>query len=1116
MKRLAYAAGALALLVVLLVLLAPALVDTPAVRAEIQRRLNEALHGQVTWDALEVALFPPRGELRKVRIEIPGKLSADAGQANVNLRLWPLLRGRPEISSVSLQRPHLRVLAAGGSSDAPLDAMALYRSIAGPAADALRKFAPDMTLSLDQANVEVGAGFALSDLRARARTDGSGVTLDLAGASTLWKQLSAALRVEYADLAARGSLALDGLALAADLPPATLRAKLRTDGRSALECEFDASLGALVPAAKGRLLLPAGMPPQVAGEVGDVDLAQALALARRKGLRLAAVESAEGRVSAKVAASGLRPWTVDLEVLKSDAAIKLVQLPWKISADAAQVSVTREQVRVTGMHGFVGKSEVFDAAAQIELQAPARLSSASGRATLPLEQWVPWLRGKAPLDAVTAVSGSAEIKLNRLALRFDDPAAVQFEAIATPRRVRAALKVLPGPIEVKGGAIHASNGRIRVEKLQGSLGKSTFSEGAALIELGKTPRVSSASARANVELGQWFPWLKERLPLEEISSLAGSADVTLNRLALRFDQPKAADFDVTAVPRKVSAVLRVLPGPVSVDGGAISAGVKALRLNDVAAAMLDARARVSGTVGFDSTIELALAQGLAGEKVVRWAMERGKVPPHLEPRTPLRFTARRVAWAPKGALEADASVEFEKGPALGVLMAWRPERLELRRVTLKDARSDAVLSATVVGDLVEAAFSGKLQGQSIPAMLRQPLPAASGTVQGAMRVTVDRKQPQRSAAEGDLRIDALDLSWLARRKVLIERAELVSDEAGLRVPGARFSVEDQVFELSGRGRRTPQGPVIDARLESPGVDLRRLLPPPDPAAPSLKEEESRLWPLPLSGRIEVHAAFVQFPRHKVEPFVGVLSLDPQRAQLELREARVCGVSVPLQVEANPREVSVAARISMRDEPLEKAVRCLTGDAIEITGNADLQADLRTKGHASELVRNLTGTAQGEVKNGRVMRFALIGNILSFREIASPAEMRKNGFPYRRMTAKGRFENGEFLVEEAFFDSRAARLAANGRVDLLGAGTRLTVLIAPLTVVERVVDWIPLVNDVFGGTMVALPVSVNGDIHDPSVVPLGPRAVSDQLLGIFERALKLPGKLVPAPAKEVTP
>jgi hypothetical protein len=32
------------------------------------------------------------------------------------------------------------------------------------------------------------------------------------------------------------------------------------------------------------------------------------------------------------------------------------------------------------------------------------------------------------------------------------------------------------------------------------------------------------------------------------------------------------------------------------------------------------------------------------------------------------------------------------------------------------------------------------------------------------------------------------------------------------------------------------------------------------------------------------------------------------------------------------------------------------------------------------------------------------------------------------------------------------------------------------------------------------------------VPLGPRAVSDRLLGIFERTLKLPGKLKPGDPK----
>jgi hypothetical protein len=45
--------------------------------------------------------------------------------------------------------------------------------------------------------------------------------------------------------------------------------------------------------------------------------------------------------------------------------------------------------------------------------------------------------------------------------------------------------------------------------------------------------------------------------------------------------------------------------------------------------------------------------------------------------------------------------------------------------------------------------------------------------------------------------------------------------------------------------------------------------------------------------------------------------------------------------------------------------------------------------------------------------------------------------------------------------------------------------------------------------------VSGDIRDPRVVPLGPHAVSDRLLGVFERTLKLPGKLVPGEEKEPT-
>src|SRR4051812_8549117 len=118
MKRAAYVLGAIVLAAVLVVaLVGPALVDRPAVQAGIQQRLSQMLQGQVTWEALEVAFLPvPHGALRKLRIEVPGKLAASADDVNVYLRLWPLFRGAVEISSFSLKKPTIRIATSGDGS----------------------------------------------------------------------------------------------------------------------------------------------------------------------------------------------------------------------------------------------------------------------------------------------------------------------------------------------------------------------------------------------------------------------------------------------------------------------------------------------------------------------------------------------------------------------------------------------------------------------------------------------------------------------------------------------------------------------------------------------------------------------------------------------------------------------------------------------------------------------------------------------------------------------------------------------------------------------------------------------------------------------------------------
>src|SRR6185295_12871278 len=100
-----------------------------------------------------------------------------------------------------------------------------------------------------------------------------------------------------------------------------------------------------------------------------------------------------------------------------------------------------ERVNVTDLKGSLGNSTFSNAALQVELAQPARLSSASARATLDLAQ------------------------------RFDKPEAVDFDAVVQPRNASATLKVLPAAIKLAAGEIRADSKRVRVAGLRGIIGK---------------------------------------------------------------------------------------------------------------------------------------------------------------------------------------------------------------------------------------------------------------------------------------------------------------------------------------------------------------------------------------------------------------------------------------------------------------------------------------------------------------------------------------------------------------------------------------------------------------------------------------------------------------------
>src|SRR6478735_6356198 len=91
-------------------LLAPALVDLPLVRAKLERHLSQVMQGRVTWDALEVHLFPvPRGVLKGVRIDFREIVSGRIDEVELRLRPSKLIAGEVELTGLLVMRPVVRI-----------------------------------------------------------------------------------------------------------------------------------------------------------------------------------------------------------------------------------------------------------------------------------------------------------------------------------------------------------------------------------------------------------------------------------------------------------------------------------------------------------------------------------------------------------------------------------------------------------------------------------------------------------------------------------------------------------------------------------------------------------------------------------------------------------------------------------------------------------------------------------------------------------------------------------------------------------------------------------------------------------------------------------------------
>jgi hypothetical protein len=812
-----------------------------------------------------------------------------------------------------------------------------------------------------------------------------------------------------------------------------------------------------------------------------------------------------------------------LDVEDADLDVRVSGLP--------SIRVRRLEVHArTGSRGLevelTAESEYWSG---LRLSAEVAFSDLSGKGSLRIAElrpqvWLDHFLAESPVGvALPAVAVRAQARADS-----KENLECDFDIGAASVEIRRAAQRLQVPDVALSGRVSASRQDVLVQVSKARLGASRFAGGSLRYAL--KDNSIAALADFDLDLAQAMDGTRRLVPdeaakaLETIQPVSGRAQGRA-----KFNLGRSGWGAAVEIRESDSSIgVQGAPGPVKLASASVEVRRDSVKIDRAALAMFDARVVASATLAYakEFRIEGSVSEGSLGQSFLDWVWGMADLPPHLALKTPVRIAVQRASWGPKRPLDVEGTASFEAGPSIAVALDWTPDALDIRRAAIKDARSDAEVALRAKASQIEAKFSGSLYSASLAAALKSAkLP--SGGASGELRLSLDRRHPERFSADGKLKGESIDLEWLLHHPVRIESLDLQAGGGSLRIASAAVNWAEQHVKLQGEIRRGASGPVIDAYLDSPGIVVDALRPASGKAAGEGKseaveekpwDENSKLWPLPVTGRIALRSDFVQSGRHKLAPFAAALSLEERRARLELQKAQLCGISLPATVEATPEGVAMVARIAAQKQGLEETARCLTERGVLITGDFDLKADLRARGRLRDLARNLEGTIRAESRDGKVMKFALLGNILSMQNVAAmftegAPRIDDSGFPYRRISASGRFGAGRFTIEEGVFTSAGVGLAATGWISLTDYQSRLSVLVAPFGRLDRIVRGVPVVGYVLGGAITSVPVGVSGDIRDPLVVPLGPAAITSELLGIFERTLKLPGKLVPLPGGE---
>jgi hypothetical protein len=187
----------------------------------------------------------------------------------------------------------------------------------------------------------------------------------------------------------------------------------------------------------------------------------------------------------------------------------------------------------------------------------------------------------------------------------------------------------------------------------------------------------------------------------------------------------------------------------------------------------------------------------------------------------------------------------------------------------------------------------------------------------------------------------------------------------------------------------------------------------------------------------------------------------------------------------------------------------------LRGDFFLQGKLGGEGFLPTTFGNISATVHdGVMRHSPVLStlFSVL-NVSQLFRFKLP-DINLEGLPFSRLTTELAINQGVVSTEQLVIDSDAMNMSSAGQYDMVNNQLDLLVVAKPLGTIDKVVTRLPIAGWILGGeerALITAQFRVTGPGDKPEVEAIPISAISKGLLGIFQRTLGLPLKLVEDPA-----